>query len=404
MIWRRVRIEPDDRLSHRRACRSTTPAARDDDYFADGMTDEVRSKLSAIPGLQVTARTSTSQYKRSKKDPRDIGRELSVDYLLTGTVRWNRGQGARPRAGHAGAHSGLELVDHAGRSHSTRCCRTCSRCRRTSRRAWPTGSTSPSRRRRRSVSPSGRRRTSTPMTNSSRASRPRPMSEALRGHSDTTSAPSRSTRASSRRGRRLRARWRMRPTTSPTVEGVERARVAAERALALGPNRAEGHLAMAHVSSLDQARLRGRARGSTRPGSAPSRITPICSCGIATVDRVLGRFDDALAHAQQAFKVDPRSVSTARRVAMALHDLRRYPEELAAWDRALALAPKNLGNIQGKVVRVSVARPARQRARARRGASSRSSTRRRCSSGSRSIKRRCGRCRRRSGPRSSSSR
>ncbi len=64
-----------------------------DDYFADGMTDEVRSRLSSVPGLQVTARTSTRQYKKTTKDPHDIGRELSVDYLLTGTVRWSKGNG-----------------------------------------------------------------------------------------------------------------------------------------------------------------------------------------------------------------------------------------------------------------------------------------------------------------------
>ena len=57
------------------------------------MTDEVRSRLSAIRGLQVTARTSSSQYRRSKKTPRDIGRELEVQYLLTGTVRWSKANG-----------------------------------------------------------------------------------------------------------------------------------------------------------------------------------------------------------------------------------------------------------------------------------------------------------------------
>ena len=70
--------------------------------------------------------------------------------------------------------------------------------------------------------------------------------------------------------------------------------------------------------------------------------------GLATVERSLGKFDDALAHARQAQLVDPRSVAPSRRVAGALHDLRRFQEELGAWDRALALAPSNLGIIQGK--------------------------------------------------------
>ena len=70
----------------------------EDGYFADGVTDEIRGKLSALPGLQVTARSSSSQYKGTPKSPAEIGRELGVDYLLTGTVRWVKGgAGSRVR-------------------------------------------------------------------------------------------------------------------------------------------------------------------------------------------------------------------------------------------------------------------------------------------------------------------
>src|SRR5262245_4663127 len=65
----------------------------DEEYFADGVTDEVRGKLTALPGLQVTARSSSSQYKKTTKSPQEIGRELGVDWLLTGTVRWEKGAG-----------------------------------------------------------------------------------------------------------------------------------------------------------------------------------------------------------------------------------------------------------------------------------------------------------------------
>ena len=67
-----------------------------DEYFADGLTDAVRGKLAALPGLQVDARASSAQYQRTTKSPQEIGRELGVQYLLTGTVRWvkdSAGQG-----------------------------------------------------------------------------------------------------------------------------------------------------------------------------------------------------------------------------------------------------------------------------------------------------------------------
>jgi eukaryotic-like serine/threonine-protein kinase len=68
----------------------------ENEYFADGMTDAVRGKLSALPTLQVTARHSSMAYKASRKTLMQIGRELGVRYLLTGTVRWDR-QGGESR-------------------------------------------------------------------------------------------------------------------------------------------------------------------------------------------------------------------------------------------------------------------------------------------------------------------
>ena len=63
----------------------------EDEYFTDGLTDAVRGKLTELPGLQVIARGSSSQYKHTSKSPQQIGRELGVEYLLTGTVRWEQG-------------------------------------------------------------------------------------------------------------------------------------------------------------------------------------------------------------------------------------------------------------------------------------------------------------------------
>ncbi len=62
----------------------------DDDYFADGITDEITSRLAGIKGLGVISRTSSMKYKDTDKNLKEIGAELGVDYILEGTVRWSK--------------------------------------------------------------------------------------------------------------------------------------------------------------------------------------------------------------------------------------------------------------------------------------------------------------------------
>ena len=64
----------------------------EDEYFADGITDEIRDRLAALQGLGVISRTSAIQYKDSNKTIRQIGEELGANYVLEGSVRWNRGE------------------------------------------------------------------------------------------------------------------------------------------------------------------------------------------------------------------------------------------------------------------------------------------------------------------------
>ena len=62
----------------------------DDDYFADGMTEEITARLGSVQDLGVIARTTAGQYKNTAKTIRQIGQELGVEYVLEGTVRWER--------------------------------------------------------------------------------------------------------------------------------------------------------------------------------------------------------------------------------------------------------------------------------------------------------------------------
>ncbi len=80
--------------------------APDDAYIVDGIADQVRGKLAGLGGFLVTARTSSDLYRDTKKLPRDIGRELGVDYLLAATVRWSK-----DASGNARVQVSPELID-----------------------------------------------------------------------------------------------------------------------------------------------------------------------------------------------------------------------------------------------------------------------------------------------------
>lgn len=58
-----------------------------DSFFTDGLTEELISTLSEIRGLRVIARTSVMKYKGADESASTIGRELSVPYILEGSVR-----------------------------------------------------------------------------------------------------------------------------------------------------------------------------------------------------------------------------------------------------------------------------------------------------------------------------
>jgi serine/threonine protein kinase/Tfp pilus assembly protein PilF len=61
--------------------------AGDQEYFCDGMTEEIINALTSVQGVRVAARTSSFRFKGQEKDVRAIGRELNVDLVLEGSVR-----------------------------------------------------------------------------------------------------------------------------------------------------------------------------------------------------------------------------------------------------------------------------------------------------------------------------
>ena len=71
--------------------------AADDSYFAAGMTEEVTSRLAGVRALAVASRTTAVEYDRHGKTLKQVGADLGVDFVLEGTVRWDRSQGGPGR-------------------------------------------------------------------------------------------------------------------------------------------------------------------------------------------------------------------------------------------------------------------------------------------------------------------
>jgi TolB-like protein/Tfp pilus assembly protein PilF len=64
----------------------------DDEYFVDGLSEEIMRGLGSVPDIRVVAKTSSFALRRSKDDAGAIGRELSAGSVLEGTVRRENGR------------------------------------------------------------------------------------------------------------------------------------------------------------------------------------------------------------------------------------------------------------------------------------------------------------------------
>ena len=80
---------------------------QDQEYFTDGMTEEILNALAKIRELRVSGRTSSFAYRGEERDLRQIGAELGVQYLIEGSLRQ---QGAQRRIT-------AQLIDATGDFH-----------------------------------------------------------------------------------------------------------------------------------------------------------------------------------------------------------------------------------------------------------------------------------------------
>jgi serine/threonine protein kinase/tetratricopeptide (TPR) repeat protein len=323
------------------------------EYFADGITDEVRGKLSALPGLQVIASRSSSEYKHTPKRLPDIARELGVDYVLIGKVRWEKSGGSTSRVRVSpelvAVSSGVATTkwqqpfdasltdvfqvqaDIAGRVADALNLALGSTQRETLKEK-----------------PTANLAAYDAYLKGEAASQNLGIYDAaslrlaISYYEQAVALDSTFLQAWAQLSRANA--WYV-STAAPGSSAAEAAKRAADRAAQLGPGRPETHLALGSY----YAAVRGDPAAALAEFEAGLRTAPDNAdllTASALAEESLGRWEAALAHFKRAQTLDPRSVLTARRLAGAYIWLRRYPEALAAGDRALALAPTNLSVIQ----------------------------------------------------------
>ena len=88
--WDERRLEPKAKIDSNRI--AVLPFANmspdpNDEYFADGMTEEIISTVSRLDQVEVISRTSIMQYKKNPKPSTEVSRELNVGTIIEGSVR-----------------------------------------------------------------------------------------------------------------------------------------------------------------------------------------------------------------------------------------------------------------------------------------------------------------------------
>jgi serine/threonine protein kinase/tetratricopeptide (TPR) repeat protein len=328
--------------------------ASEDAYFADGIADEVRGKLTTLPGLQVTARGSSEQYKKTTKSPAQIGQELGVQYLLTGTVRWEKGPGGVSRV-----HVSPELVQASSGALKWQAPFDAALTDVFQVQADIAGRVAQALDL--ALADSSRRELAAKPTQNLAAWDAFLRGEAAsQGLGNTDLASLRAAISAYEQAVALdpvfieawtqlsRAHSLLYFSGTPTPAEAEAARRAADRAAALAPASPETHQAYGdyYTSVLADPR-RALEEDSAAVAQAPGRADLLTSLGSAEYHT--GRWEAARAHLEQAARLDPRGVLVARRLGFVLLCMRRYSEARLVNDRALALAPTNLTILEQRV-------------------------------------------------------
>lgn len=315
-------------------------------YFAEGVQDEILTRLSKIANLKVISRTSTQHYQSAPKNLREIAKQLGVAHILEGSVQKSADT----------VRVNVQLINAASDSHLWS-----DTFDRKLTDILPVES---------EVAKTIADQLRAKLTGDERqviaakpTSNPQAYDSYLRGLAyslKTAFTPENSLAAQKYVKEAVRldpnfalawallsyvdASGYLTQSLQPTVALREEAREAAETALRLQPNLGEGLLAMGfyHYACLkDYDTASKYLEQAQRALPQSSRVLQ----GLAFVERRRGNWDKSDAYFQQAQKVDPRNVNLLSQHARSYVCLRRFPEALAKLEQILNINPDDIDTI-----------------------------------------------------------
>jgi TolB-like protein/Flp pilus assembly protein TadD len=321
---------------------------KENSYFADGIQDEILTRLAKIADLKVISRTSTQHYKSAPDNLREIAKQLEVAHILEGSVQ---------KAGNA-VHINVQLIKAATDAHLW----GESYDRELQNIFGVEGEVA------KAIADQLRAKL-TGQEEQVIAAKPTDNTEAydayLRGLAYTVKAltPANSLGAQKHFREAVRldpkfalawaqlsyadARGYVALSLQPTLALREEARQAVETALALQPNLGEAILAKGfyHYACLKDYDTAERYFEQARPLLPNSSQIPE---RLAYVTRRRGQWDRSEAYFNEAERLDPRNVNLLGQHANSYKSLRRFPDALQKSDQVLNITPDDIDVVANK--------------------------------------------------------
>jgi serine/threonine protein kinase/Tfp pilus assembly protein PilF len=313
----------------------------DNAYFANGIQDEILTRLAKIADLKVISRTSTQHYQSKPRNLREIAKQLGVANILEGSVQKAADQvrvNVQLVNAQTDSHLWADTFDRkstdifaveteVAKAVADQLQAKLNGQEKQAIAAKPTDNPEAYDAYLRGRAFAG----GSPFEKSNVERTIQSFQEAVKLDPSFALAWARLSSALSR------SYW-LGQDSSPAQ--LAAAKDAADRALALDPNLPETHLALGYYRYYAQRDYpRGLAEFQQAERGLPNSVDVIDA--IALIQRRLGHWDEAIVAWHRIIELDPRHIDAYNTLALTYSALRRFPEALATVDRALALEPAN---------------------------------------------------------------